>query len=88
MTFVFAVTARSMTAGETVILRHCGLRCEDVLAVDADHPIEFSRRHLGENLTLIVGGVVDQDRGVAEQCPGLRHRGAQGVDVQEVAWHE
>ena len=39
-------------------------------------------------MALVVGGVVDQHRGVAERGVDPRHRGAQGVDVQEVARHE
>jgi len=77
------------TAAPRLHLRHHRLGGkENVPKIDVDHPVELIRRHLGENLALVVGGVVHQHRGVTQLGTDFCYRSTQGVEVQQIARHE
>jgi hypothetical protein len=59
-----------------------------VTEIDRDRPVELLRRHVGEGLTLVVGGVVDQRRCRPELSPRLGNRCYELVGAGDVAAEE
>ena len=56
--------------------------------IDRDRPVELGRRDRGEFIALVVGGVVDEDSGRAERGADFVERGAQRVDIGQIAAHD
>src|SRR5512135_936373 len=56
--------------------------------VDRDRPVKFFRGYRSEFVALVVGRVIDQDRGRAEPAAHVVERAAQRGDIGQVALHE